>query len=144
MGILINHCIQNSCFCVHKYRHKYAPRRIYKRIMSILCRIVILTIMFEIIYIFWVIISVYRTTFGETDLIQILYETLSGFVSVVVCYSMFLMQQHNDNEYKKFLNVLFKYNLYQICCCCKSLVIYEMGLDLINNTAQNDIDKNRT
>ena len=112
--------------------------------MSILYRMLILTIMYEIIIIFWLSIPIYWVIFGRTKLINILYAITAGLVSITVCYSMFLMQQHNDNEYKKFLNVLFKYNLYQICCCCKSLVIYEMGLDLINNTAQNDIDKNRT
>ena len=125
-------------------KHKSVEINIYKRIMSILNRILILTIMYEITFIPWIIILLFRAILTQTVLFSILNVIASGLLSMSICYSMFLMQQYNDDEYKKNLNILYKYNLYHICCCCKSMVIYEMEFDSNENKAinKNNINNN--
>ena len=64
-------------------------------------------------------------------------------VSISLSYSMILMQQHNTDKYKKFLKILYNYNLYHICCCCKSMIIYELESDVESKIEQNPDNDNK-
>ena len=129
---------------------------IYNRIISILYRILILTLMYEIVIIFFIIVFIFTLFFlpKESSITYVLLIMMGGLSSISLCYSMFLMQQHNDYEYKKFLKILHNFYLHYICCCCKSIIIYELELDLVKqiknqqsvNANSNNVtgDKNTT
>ena len=99
---------------------------VYERIMSILRRIFILTILYEFVLIFVLLIlpiydsSEYHVFFG------MMYKIALIVLSVTANYSIFLMQQHNDEEYIKFLLILYTMKVHIFCRCCKKGILEAM------------------
>ena len=116
-------------------------KSIYDRIKLILIKITILAIVYEIFAIFLIVV-VLIITFTTTWyglIIQIL--TLGS--TVIVDYSMYLMQEHNSFEYQQFLR-----KIYYIGCCKKCL---KHGLselnessNKLNNRSNGNVDKSYT
>ena len=123
-------------------KFKTRETKIYNRIMSILIRIVILTILYQIFAVLWIIISIIDVILKQNMLIvYMLYAIIHCLGSISLCYSMYLMQQHNNKQYTKFLYI------FHVCCCYKSMVVYELELYINenkenNNNKTNDNDKN--
>ena len=121
------------------FKHfKQDHKKIYDRIMSILKRIVILTILYEITVAWCMIAGLVRVelehneheTHGDEDHVheqieigRVLWITSWLIASVVASYSIFLMQSHNENQYQHFLKIMFKAKIYHICCGCKEIFI---------------------
>ena len=115
--------------------------------MSILQRVVLLTILYEIpvvwVFISGVILDAMNSESNRDTLITHdnkviiaagLYRTSWLLASIVINLSIFLMQQHNSKEYEKFLRMVYKCKLYHVfCCCCKRIFIdagEKMEMDL--------------
>ena len=95
---------------------------VYQRIKSILKRIILLTVLYQIVFglvIYSVIIIIYFD-FTQASYISILIGLC--LLSVSQTYSIYLMQQHNTNQYRKLLKILYLFQFHHICCC-KSLII---------------------
>ena len=72
--------------------------------MGILNRILILTFLYEILAIFGVLISILYNNFGhEMVWIEVMFYIGTGSTTVALSISIYLMQQHNDDDYEKFL-----------------------------------------
>ena len=101
--------------------------------MSILRKILVLTFMYEIA----AGIAIITGFFANRPNTELFFADDAAFVVAVFCcnYSMYLMQQHNDKEYKQFLRFVDKLKLQYICCCCKS-VINDAGIFMQDNMDQ--------
>eukprot|EP01084_Bolivina_argentea_P137213 241661_1 len=128
--------------------------KVYQRIKGILMKIIILTMVYEIAVIFLsfdaLIEVLSRSEVVEVDSVFVL-VLFEGLVSTTMSYSIFIMQQHNTDEYKQFLYVIHYIKMDLIFCCCKSHVTYELGLDEepmsthinnVNATCKADVNKN--
>eukprot|EP01084_Bolivina_argentea_P031304 57931_1 len=64
-------------------------------------------------------------------------------------YSMYLMQEHNTQQYKKLLKLLYCIKCHYCCCyCCKSSIQWEIQLysdetDLVNVMKKNEENKTK-
>ena len=75
---IINYQDYIIVFHLQKYIQIKVIQIVYKRIMSILSRIIILTIMYQIISIIWIFIAVFRAILTENEWIMSLSATTSG------------------------------------------------------------------
>ncbi len=110
-------------------RYKTENKNIYNRIMSILNRILILTITYEIVGIGLIISFVMRSIGNiHQSSVNTVSSTTSGLcASSSLNISMYLMQEHNKYQYKQYLFTIYKFRLHYICCCCcKSIINDEM------------------
>ena len=101
---------------------KYATEepKVYARIMSILHKIFILTMFYEVFFIFNGVIA--------SAQIKLLMMIVYDFPNFCVCYSMYLMMDHNEKHYLRFLKIVYFSRLYWICCCWRHFVIDEINL----------------
>ena len=97
------------------------------RISRILQRIFILTMIYEIPVVLG-IISGGIVSFFDHISTRIAYQLLWIFGSIGGNYAVFLMQGHNDEEYKKFLRICHFCRVYYICCCFKALIWTELDI----------------
>lgn len=105
---------------------------IYKRIMSILYRVLILTLFYEIIAFLAISIPTAIFILNRDGHSWIASLWISGSItSVVFSYSIYLMMQHNTRQYHTFLRVIDMMRLYYLLICCKGIIIHE--LDGIND-----------
>jgi len=101
---------------------------VYKRIMSILHKIFILTIFYEVINVMNVIGNVFlRNPLHLLCLYQL-------FI-LSVCYSMYLMMDYNQKQYTKFLKMVYFLKLHWIFCCYWRYIIAEQ-LNELNEDKQ--------
>eukprot|EP01084_Bolivina_argentea_P211336 359500_1 len=107
-------------------KYKFIDIDTYKHIMSILNRILILTILYEITGAVALLISIIHY---QILIIRIAYWLSWGLVSIMLSCSMFLMQPHNIYQYRKLLKMLYASKLYYLCCCCVSIIRYEIEAD---------------
>ena len=68
------------------------------------------------------ILRAYDVTESLEWILLILRGMLWPVPFVSISYSVYLMQDHNTNEYVHFLSILTKYKLYFFCCCCYGMV----------------------
>ena len=89
-----------------------------KRIMAVLKKILILTLFYEIIYAISSLVMVMNFMLfdGENDIFRIMTSFGYMFQPTAVNISMYLMQNHNQKEYDKFLRIIRRYKL-KWCCC---------------------------
>ena len=93
-----------------------------KRIMKILNRILILTILYEIPYFSWIFIKAAFSVSSSTWIIVIAI-TMYPLSQITILYSMFLMQKHNKSEYIKFLQFTYCIGTFHCLCCCFKLYV---------------------
>ena len=119
-----------------KFRSQTMDKSVYNRIMSILYRVFILTMGYEVMVVM-VAISVPIYILSNKHLIGSLWEIeiVLGLMSLSYGHCMFLMQEHNTKEYVKWLQRWYKWKLYYLCCCdylcccgCKDGMIYEIEI----------------
>eukprot|EP01084_Bolivina_argentea_P276983 472718_1 len=98
------------------------------RVMSILKRVIILTIFYELGILIVIVsgilhhyyVTEHNTYYNEigATVVRIIYEWSWVFMTVMMSYSILIMQQHNTDKYIYFLHILHR------CCCrqCKSII----------------------
>ena len=111
---------------VRSFKKYKSEQKIHNRIMSILMRIIILTslyyvasVMFMIPQLFIVPESQQKNTIDY--FVWISWAIGSAVLSITDSYSIFMMQEHNTKEYVSFLRVF-----HVCCCCCISRIKYEI------------------
>ena len=116
-----------SCKILNINRQKCFAKQIQKRIMSILNRIMILTLFYEIGFILSFITLVIHS-FSDNNNSYTLNVISLLMTSVMISYSIFLMQSQNTDQYRKFLEILYKSRLYYIfgCCCCEKMITNDL------------------
>ena len=84
---------------------KYATEEptVYKRIMSILHKIFILTIFYQIFFLFYGVLF----TLKIHDSQWVLWLIVSEMTYLSVCGSIYLMMDHNEEQYIKFLRIIY-------------------------------------
>ena len=97
---------------------------VHSRIMSILHKIAILTLFYQFVTLFgMVFINTLHVIIGNEPMIYwILSHFMNGVLSFSLSVSMYLMMEHNKNEYVKFLRAVYYVRLYWLCCCCGHIV----------------------
>ena len=117
-------------------RIKEKSELVYKRILSILYKIFILTLFYQITAVTAVLINficVWLLT-DTTWIRNILNNLWTIIITIAMCISMYLMMDHNKSEYIKFLRIIIKLKLNWICCCCRDIATEQlMELDVILN-----------
>merc|ERR1712062_952162 len=102
---------------------------IYNGILSILHRIVVLTIMYWVMTILVMVtftVIRYSLNLNRSSSIAIILQTIVFDVaSVTLSISMFMMLEHNTDHYVMFLRILKRFRLITCCCCC-----YMEGIEL--------------
>lgn len=122
---------------------------VFDRIMSILKKVIILTLCYQITAALSFMIGIFRDSITNNhtlSVIRAMYRIAAIQIAVVVNYSMFLMQQHNVKEYNKFLKILNKLKSCGtcICCiCCRSSIERDM-MEYTTNTATTREQRERT
>ena len=102
-----------------KSKHQSLPKAVKSRIISILNRIVILTLVYQITsFLTFINSAVYDNMQWEFEAMYALRWIPFTITSVFLSYSMFLMQSHNTKEYMRFLAVIYEYKIYWFGCCC--------------------------
>ena len=101
-----------------RYKHS-ANDAIYKRLLCILRKILILTFFYQIFTVcLTVLYLIGMTIFGDIPISPMLLSIISLSVSI----SMYLMQDHNSTEYMLFIKSLYRSKLYFCCCCLSGMV----------------------
>ena len=125
-------------FAMHrrKSNEKDLPKEAKEKIMSILNRIVILTLLYQIGNLIIFVNSLIHDNMEWEEMYALKWIPYE-FGLVLISYSMFLMQSHNTKEYIKFLSVVYKYKLYWFgCCFCKGMI----RNDLYSSNSMNSMD----
>ena len=90
--------------------------------MSILNRIMVLTLFYQTGIFLYFILTVIKW-YSNSKIIHFMRGCTYYLCSVMISYSIFLMQTHNTKEYTHFLKILYKSKLYYIgCCCCGNMI----------------------
>eukprot|EP01084_Bolivina_argentea_P149442 261061_1 len=97
-------------------------------VKSILYKMIILTAMYEITIIFllndiYIEMSVDIGVVHEDSILLFIF--LESLLSVSMSYAIFLMQQHNADQYRKLLKIIHYLKCDIICCCCCASVIHD-------------------
>ena len=105
---------------------KYATEEptVYKRIMSILHKIFILTIFYHVFNLLYGTMSYASKNHTSRWLLRLI---LNEMVRLSVCVSMYLMMDHNKEQYLKFLRIIYIFKLHWMCCCWRHFVIDEIN-----------------
>lgn len=110
---------------IHEFKKRASNERVYKRIMRILTKMVIISVFYE--FAFWMILIVYIITevifgYGLTN------TTLPTVILNVICsYSMSLMMEHNKMEYMQLLRIVHTLRMDYLCCCYRPSVIEHLS-----------------
>lgn len=113
-------------------KYKNENVKVYNRIMLILNRILILTILYQIFFLsqatFEYFARVSALAAENESVMTQLYFCIGAIVSISWSLSMYLMQEHNTKSYKQFLYLLdaLKFD-YIFCFCCKSWIKEEIA-----------------
>ena len=86
---------------------------INQRVLNIMYRICILTVFYEI---------------GTLITWWISFVFTSSYINPTICLSisMYLMMEHNDKEYGKFIAIVYRFNLHYLCCCYRHIIVNQV------------------
>lgn len=101
--------------------YKSQDDAVWKYIVSILHRIVIVTVFYQISCAFCGILYRLTKPLWNSDE-HLASAVLVSVLSIILSFSMNLMMEHNTNEYMGFLYVLQRFKLNFCCCCCRHVV----------------------
>ena len=119
-------------------RFKQQNEEVYNRIMFILKKVVILTVLYEIPALWCMASGTVYDSVSEIEneeesivviICAIFYRTSWQFGSIIINLSVCLMQSHNEKEYDLFLRLLYKLKVYYVCCGCRKIFI-DAGSDI--------------
>ena len=117
-----------------KQYHKESQPIVYKRILSILYKIFILTLFYEVA----TVISVVTNIQGDRMIINAIMGSFRFIPPFSYCYAMFLMMDHNHSEYIMFLRVIAKLRLHICCCCCCGYIMVKEQLNEVDAMDMDD------
>ena len=123
---------------------KIDNKAIQQRITSIMYRIFVPSIFYQITILFMEIIlfCIVHLIF-EIDAVWLIIIMVT-ITPVIYSYSMYIMMQHNTEEYQRFIKTLYRCKLYYCCCCFKNTFVQqvqELNVDqeqLSNGMKEND------
>ena len=124
-----------------KYRNN-KENEIYSRIQHILYRVLILTLFYQIGGLLVYVINT-TLTFYDPDTTEEFNVIGAAVISCLVRYSMFLMQEHNTDEYVQFLRCLNRYKLYLCCCCCCGMVRRQYRMTIVDEAELSETARNK-
>ena len=129
---LLTLILYSSKVYIMTFRKYQNEKKVYNRIMLILNRLLIFTILYQIFFlsqaIFEYFARVSTLAAQYESLMTQLYFCIGAIVSISWSLSMYLMQEHNTKSYKKFLYLLDALKLdYIFCFCCKSWIKAEIA-----------------
>eukprot|EP01084_Bolivina_argentea_P270700 460358_1 len=107
----------------------------YKRILSTLHKILIITMFYEIVMlIFFIIYHLFMII--DESLYHFLGFVEGSLASILYSYCAFIMLEHNNYEYIKFLTIISFFKLDYLCCCYKYVVRDELNADADAETSE--------
>ena len=112
---------------------------VYQNIMAILHKITILTLFYQFIAMFQIVLrGMITQILGDSDALMsyIILRSTSAFTAFSWSLSMYLMMDHNKEKYLQFLKALRYWRLNYLCCCCKHIVIQQ--LEYCSSNADNN------
>ena len=107
-------------------QYKKTQPMVYKRILSILYKIVIITLFYESVTIFNAILGAFAVIFYNPIIFTPISVWAMNVNSVSLSFSMYLMMEHNISQYILFLRLLKKFKLHFFCCCYRHIVIDQL------------------
>ena len=116
--------------------YKHSQPMVYKRILSILYKITIITLFYIILFLMIIALAIALQIFvlGTASQSTVWIIVGSGPRLSTLSYSMamMLMMDYNDDLYGKFLRVIYGFKLHFCCCCCRYMVIEQLSDDQEN------------
>ena len=116
--------IVTLCLYINKIKafkkFKSVSPMIFKRILNIMYRVCVLTLFYEIGLVMSTVPLIISTIIMFPAWLSIL---LGSFPIIFVTSSMFLMLEHNTQEYGSFLRVIYRIKLHYLCCCYRRYII---------------------
>ena len=101
---------------------------IHDRITSILSRILILQIMYELMAWICIIFAIFMIYWPSLEILFVLLWCMEVMIQSIAIY---LMEEHNGREYRKFLRYIYDCRVYYICCCCykwcDTMIAYDLN-----------------
>ena len=120
----------------YKIREFHFEPIIYKAQLTLLYRIFILTLFYEIVsFIAIIIIAVLATSSSNKAVRNAMMSLFFNFSIISVSFSMHLMMDHNRKLYIKFLRLIYYLKLHHLCCKYKFIVTDQL------NEADVDVEK---
>ena len=120
--------------CLYIYKLNYFKRcynekqpMVYKRIMVILSKIITLTLFYQLVFIWQLIIGFVNNIIGSFPELYLLLVVLS---MTALSLSVYLMMDHNQQQYLEFLNCLYWCKFNYVCCCCCGKMVYDQMIEL--------------
>ena len=109
---------------------------VHKRIMSVLLRVTICTLLYQIPAYFLYLPT--AILYFQGDNRKVLWIQVLLWISLLIWmitlnYSMYLMQSHNTKEYHVFMRCLVRIRILNLCYCCKDGIQYEMKMAMDAN-----------
>ena len=103
---------------------------IYKRITSILFKIFVITLFYEYVYFYNIMIISVIVNMGYADAMigEIMITTVANTPVICISFCMYLMMDYNIESYWNFLRVIHGTKLHFCCCCCRFMVVEQMEL----------------
>ena len=117
-----------------QHHHHQQHQDGYNRILCILRRIIILTLFYEITSVLCTVTEIASDAFSN-EAFSVLRAFAYLMQTVMANYSMFLMQHHNEHEYRIFLRMLYRLKVPALCICgCFTLKMDEM-IERVHSTS---------
>ena len=102
-------------------------QNMYKRILTTLRKIIILTLFYQISGVILLCIALVMNEFVDADLAWFIWTIVfTTLIPVLMSISMYLMMGHNQYHYVKFLKMIRWLRLHWICCKWSCMVIDQL------------------
>ena len=119
-------------------KDKHGDNKVYNRILSILYKICILTVFYDMVVLICVFVMLIGEHFVE-NFGNYSWSIMQSLCSFAWSYSMFLMMDYNGKEYKKFLKVIYQLKFYYICCKYRYMV--NQQLKILENDKETTVNQ---
>ena len=109
-------------------KYKKSQPSVYKRISSILYKIAIITLFYDITSLIFVAITSVLWTLNSTqsEWFGWIASVINRTGPVIFGVSMMLMMDYNRGIYHRFLHFIYGAKLYVCCCCCRFMVLEQL------------------
>jgi len=119
--LLLYACKIRVFYHLFKKTHK---SHVYKRILSILHKIFILTIFYEISSLFFVaLFGITHAILSNTMWQRVIGALINAANAIAISISIYLMMEHNRRKYLLFLRLVHKFRFDWICCKYRFIVM---------------------
>ena len=122
--------------------YKHSQPIVYKRILSILYKITIMTLFYDMLFLMGVALSFFLFIPDSDALVTAALIPRLG--TLLYGVSMMLMMDYNSSLYGKFLQIIYKFKLHFCFCCCRFMILEqlkEMEEENMNQMKQQEVEK---